>query len=212
MIDVLSFTKTVLWETIVGSHMWGMNRPGSDVDYFQVFAYPTKIFLMGYNPKQSFFYHYPDRDIHRHEIGRVIEQLLKCNVNFIFGVISNEVISTSKYHRELYEYVKNHPCKGIEHSIWGLASSNYKKYILSGADISEKRCNKILRVLQFGITLLKTGRYEFKPFYGGTPELIKQKINELVFAYNESKLPEEFDEEWLRYYLYRVRRDFLRGD
>lgn len=202
--------ENLLWETVVGSHLWGMNKPDSDIDYFSVFNYPTKIFLQGYNPQLSFFHHYSDHDVHKHEISKVIEQLSKCNINFIIGVMSNKISHTSKYHRELYEYVKNNPCKGIEHSIWGLANGNYNKYILSGIDTSEKRCNKILRVLQFGITLLNTGKYEFRPFYGGTPEMILQKSDELIFAYNNSKLPITFDERWLRNYLYNVRIDYLK--
>ncbi len=64
--------KHVLFRTVIGSHMWRMQHPGSDLDYFVGFAYPTEIFLRGYHPKESFFYASPERDEHYHEIEKII--------------------------------------------------------------------------------------------------------------------------------------------
>ena len=203
------YKRTVLWNSIVGSHLWDMNTEGSDTDRFIAFAYPTEVLLKGYNPKMSFFIQSGNTDYAWHEIGVIIAQLIKCNMNFVIGTVSNLADTTGAYHKELQEYVLNHPCKGIYHSIKGMAMHNWKKYIVSGIDTSERRCNKILRVLQFGITLLNTGRYEFKSFSGGDKQLISDKLFELDEAYEKSKLPERMDEKYLRDFLYRVRLNFL---
>ncbi len=205
----MEYRKIVLWDTTIGSHIWKMNRPDSDIDRFVVFAYPTKIFLMGYNPKMSFFKQENGVDIHMHEIGAVINQLIKGNINFVLGTLSDMVNQTSEYHRKIAEIIRENPSKSVYHSIRGLAVHNYKKYIETGRDTSERRCDKILRVLQFGIILLREGRYEFKPYSGGTPEEIRKKIEELDIAYKESELPEKFPEEKLRNALYEIRYAFL---
>ena len=207
------YKRTVLWNSVVGSHLWSMNMEGSDTDRFIAFAYHTEVLLKGYSPKMSFFIPTKTVDYAWHEIGVVIEQLIKCNINFIIGVVSNLTDSTSAYHKELQEYVRDHPCKGIYHSIHGLAVHNFAKYMDTWVDRSEKRCNKILRVLQFGTTLLNTGKYEFKPFYGGTPELVVQKIAEFDDVYKESELPEKMDEGKLRDLLLKIRIELLKeGD
>jgi len=201
--------KITLFKTVVGSHLWGMQRSDSDTDYFTVFAYPTKIFLMGYHPKMSLFKHGDVVDEHLHEIEKTVQQLMKGNINFILGVMSPVVVQTSRYHKELKNIVAAHPPKNVYHSIRGLAVHNYKLYVKERKDPSERRMNKILRVLQFGITLLRTGKYEFKPFYGGTPKMVEQMISELDRAYKESKLEDSIPEDILREYLYRVRMQFL---
>ena len=199
----------VLWDSVVGSHIWKMNTPQSDVDRFVAFAYPTEIFLKGYRPKMSFFIRKNGTDFAWHEIGVITEQLIKCNINFIIGTVSNITSSSSKYHKEIQEYVINHPCKGVYHSIKGMAVHNWNKYVATGIDTSERRCNKILRVLQFGTTLLKTGRYEFKPFHGGNKKMISDKLFELDEAYEKSDFLERMNEEDLRNILFKVRIDFL---
>lgn len=201
--------KIILFKTIVGSHVWNMQRPNSDIDYFTAFAYPTKIFLMGYHPKLSYFYPGESYDEHLHEIEKVVTQLMSGNINFILGVISPKIVQTSLYHRELRKIVYEHPPKNIYNSIRGLAVHCYKLYVKKNKDTSEHRMNKILRVLEFGITLLKTGKYEFKPVKGATPELILEKLQELDAAYRNSTLEEKIPEQLLRNYLLRLRLDFL---
>ena len=198
-----------LWVTIVGSHMWDMQTPESDIDYFVAERFPTAALLMGYKPRESRFIQRGREDYTVHEIGKVIEMLLKGNVNFLFGVISPNVVETSKWHEQLRRLILENPFKGVYHSIRGMAVHNYKKYLETGRDTSERRANKILRVLRFGITLLRGGIYEFRPFYGGTPRLVKQYIEELDEAYRESSLPEHLPEDKLRRLLYEIRMESL---
>lgn len=200
--------KHELFRTVVGSHMWDMQRPESDVDYFSVFAYSTNLFLMGYHPKLSFFEHTNKFDIHQHEIEKVISQLMSGNINFIFGVMSPIIVKSSIYHKELRGILLKYPPKNAYNSIRGLAIHNYKIYIEKGRDPSERRMNKILRVLQFGITMLRTGKYEFKPYYGGTPNKVLEMIKALDKAYKESTLVEAIPEDILRDLLYKVRKYF----
>ena len=196
--------KEVLWESVVGSHLWGMNRPESDVDIFIGFVYPTEVFLRDYKPKLSYFIQENGVDYSWHEIVVVVEQLMKCNINFVIGVISDIVGKTSDVHEKLRNYVLDNPCKGVYHSIRGMAVHNYRKYVDSDI-MTERKCNKILRVLQFGITLLESGRYEFKPYHNGDVGTIEKKITELDEAYKNSDLPEKMNEEELRDMLYEVR-------
>jgi hypothetical protein len=52
---------------------------------------------------------------------------------------------------------------------------------------------------------LDTGKFEFKPFKGGTPDDIIVWIDLLNEAYKYSKLPEKPDETFYRAWLYSIR-------
>lgn len=208
----MQYKKRILFRTIVGSQMWGMATPESDIDYFTCFTYPTSVFLHGYRPKLSFFTHGEHEDEHMHEIEKVVSQLLSGNINFILGVMSPKVVSSGAEHLWLKDILKRHPPKNVYNSIRGLAMHNYKIYVEKGKDTSEHRLNKILRVLEFGITLLRTGQYKFVPVKGATPELIVKKIKELDEAYQNSYLDYSIPEDVLRDYLYRIRLANLRRE
>ncbi len=36
--------NVILWRSVVGSHIWGMNRPDSDIDYYICYARIHEIF------------------------------------------------------------------------------------------------------------------------------------------------------------------------
>ena len=203
MIDNL-FTSTV------GSDIWGMRHPKSDTDLFRVYVASTEEILKGTANTRSKFIQKDNTDIALHEVGKVVEQLLKGNLNFLVGVMSPLTVSVAappltKFYSDLQNIVKENISKNCYHSIRGLAVHNYKKYIESGKDDSERRCNKILRVLQFGKTLLDTGKFEFKPFRGGVPDDIEVWIGWLNEAYKYSLLPEMPDETFCRDWLYNLR-------
>jgi len=202
----------ILFVTKVGSHVWRMDTEKSDTDLFQVYVTPTKDILRGKANTKSKFIHGHDADLAVHEVGTVIEQLLKGNLNFIIGVMSPLIVETSKEHQELREIVSRNLAKNCYHSIRGMAIHNYKKYIETGRDVSENRCNKIIRVLRFGTTLLEDGEIVFEPSSTGTPNAILGWLNALDGAYNSSSLPEKPNEEEYREWLLKVRLKYLGGD
>lgn len=211
--------KNIILETKIGSHIWSMNRDDSDIDLFKVFVVPTEDILKNIANTRSKFIQENNTDISLHEISVVVEQILKGNVNFLIGVMSPIIIETSEWHTKLKQIVVENISKNCYHSIHGLAIHNYKKYIEPGKDDSEKRCNKILRVLQFGKEILDTrplvinGRmvfnvkFEFKSVSNGTPDDILAWIDMLNDAYKYSQLPEKSNEEPFRQFLLEIRKD-----
>ncbi len=193
--------------TEVGSTIWQMRHPKSDTDLFRVYVASTEDILKGTANTRSKFIQENNTDIALHELGKVIEQLLKGNLNFVTGVMSPIVVEAHNplMLHELRDIVRDNISKNSYHSIHGFAVHNYKKYIGSGKDNSERRCNRILRVLQFGITLLNTGKFEFKPFSGGVDYEIEEWIEILDDAYSKSTLPDKPDEEPFRQCLFDVR-------
>ena len=39
--------NVILWRSVVGSHIWGMNRPDSDIDYYICYAVDPRDFWLG---------------------------------------------------------------------------------------------------------------------------------------------------------------------
>lgn len=191
----------------VGSTIWQMRHAKSDTDLFRVYVASTEEILKGTANTRSKFIQENNTDIALHELGKVTEQLLKGNLNFLVGVMSPIVVEAHNplMLHELKDIVIDNISKNCYHSIHGLAVHNYKKYIESGKDNSERRCNKILRVLQFGMTLLNTGKFEFKPFSGGVDYEIEEWIEILDEAHHKSTLPDKPNESAYRDWLYKIR-------
>jgi len=187
-----------LFTTTVGSHMWAMNHPGSDTDLFTVFQIPSKTILIGDKYKESRFIQNDGTDIHMHEIGKVIEMLIKNNVNFVWGVTSPLFVEgDERIYKELGEIARSLLSKQIYKPERGLAVHNYKKYIETKKDVSKKRCNIIARSIVFGIAALN-GKIEYITTEGANPDTINVLLSELDAAYENSKLPECPDEDVVR--------------
>lgn len=207
----------VIFETMVGSHMWGVQHEGSDEDRFVCYAAPTKDVLryavpIGDVPTgRGFQFHGDKTDTSIHEAGTVVNQLVRGNVNFLWGVMSPIVVKTSPWHEELEEIVKRNVAKNCYNSIHGLAVHNYSKYVESKKDQSEKRCNTIVRTINFGIHLLNWGEFNFIPTIKVKPQDVWDAIKKLDEVYLNSQLPERPNEAEYREWLYRLRVDQLRG-
>ena len=147
-----------------------------------------------------------------HEIGKIVDELIKGNINFLVGTLSPLVISRHQIDTltELKGIVEKHgQTKACTHSIRGLAVYNYRKYII-GSDTARdypltKKCNTINRVLLFGINLLNGNGFEFKPVKNQTPEDVKLLLEEFDKAVVATKIPEKTDPEPFREYLFRLR-------
>ena len=201
-----------IFTTKIGSHIWKMNRPDSDEDIFKVYAVSTVELLKGTANIRSKFKPSDERDVAIHEVGKVVEQVIKGNFNFLIGVMSPIVILTSDIHTELKDIVKRNVAKNCYHSIRGMCLHNYHKFIDNSVKGNEKKCNVILRSLLFGKTLLETGEFKFKPIVNGTIKDIDVAFQDIEEAYTNSKLPEIPNETTYRDWLYKVRSNILKNE
>ena len=197
-------------------------RPDSDVDLFSAYIIPTKDILSGKN--RGYGSHCSgssgagEEDKVSHEIGKIVDELIKGNINFLVGTLSSLVISHHEIDTltELKHIVEEYgQTKTCTHSIRGLAVHNYRKYVI-GSDTARdypltKKCNSINRVLLFGINLLNGNGFEFKSVTNQTPEDVKVLLEEFDKAVITSKLPDKTNPEPFRNYLFKLRMLELNG-
>jgi predicted nucleotidyltransferase len=196
-----------LFGTIVGSHMWGMETPESDVDSFYAYVARSVDILTGEANTDSYHVMEDNKDRAYHEIGKVVQMMLKGNVNFLWGILSPIVLADPQEElRRLKMLTMEGLSQRVFHSINGLARANYKKYIASGKDPSQKRLNLIARTLEFGVHLLDTGEPRFQPVTDATEERIIELLEELGRARDSSPLPVvPPNEDDVRKWLLRIR-------
>jgi len=220
-----------LWQTNVGSHMWDMAHEKSDVDVFECYmANPTALLRGIANVKsKSHSDKDPNYDYAIHEIGKVITEVLRGNVNFYWGITSPIILNDSKHLQEIRRMTMNQPCANVYHSIAGLAHHNWYKYIVKDknytttaeimANLNPKRLpdekfHKKLRIISrtvdFGIRLLRDGEFAYKKVDEILDPLdVLVSMNVLDEAFKTSKLPREPNEEGYRNYLQRIRVERL---
>ena len=195
-----------LFITNVGSHMWKMDHPGSDIDLFVALLAPTKAILRGEFNERSKVEYSGSVDKQYHELGRIVDQIIKNNWNYLSGVMSPIVVKDWELLAELRRLTILNYSKSAYHSIRGLAEHNYQKYIINERDDSVKRCNTIARTIIMGSKLLYEGIIEYRPVTATSPADIPKLIDELDFALKESPLPDKPEhEDELREFLYGVR-------
>lgn len=205
-----------LFVTCVGSHMWRMNNEESDVDLAVIYIAPTRAILRGehiatttgqqMNSRQGIVY-----DTLGWEVGHLINQLLKGNVNAIWYATSPIIIQPSPYQEELRLLVESNLCKNTYCSVAGMAESQIQEeQKMKGA--GGKGYRTALRTMNFGIELLTRGKLCYEPVYY-TPELeeVLDKKQQLLEAYEASSLPDMPDKEPFREFLYRLRMDEQAG-
>ncbi len=140
----------------------------------------------------------------------IVQELLEGNINHLIGVLSPLVIKNWKHLSELRKLSMDNLSQKCYPSIHGMARQNYKKYVETGNDASEKRCNMVCRILNFGILLLKQKKVEFNPVKGCKPSDIPILMDKLDDAFMESILPEEPKKsEELLEWLFKIRMEEL---
>jgi len=207
--------NNVLWKTVVGSHMWDMQRPDSDLDLFVCFVVPTEDILSGrVKFGTATFVTENNVDTQTHEIGKVIDMLLKGNINYMHYVLSPKIIVTSKWHEELKEILVANMAKNIYHSTKGCIHGVMHRYIMGKQELTDKevhkKFNQVYRLYMFAEDWLLNKRVSFRKVnekfsYDKYEEVIK-KLDE---AYEKSELPETPPEEPFRDLLLRVRLEYL---
>jgi len=222
-------TKKRLWTTIIGSHMWGMEQEGSDLDVMEVYIAGSEEFLM----RKGGIYEGGKRselyggmiDIVKYEIGFFIENLIKGNCNFIWGLMSPLVVfrkgasitslqidAYSNELEELREIFKDNLSKACYHSIKGLAMQNARKYLERDRHTKKwmKKLTLICRTVEFGINLIKNKKILFKKADDNTMYGYSSLMNKLDKAYEDSDLPEKTDEQPFLDYLLKLRLENLK--
>ena len=193
--------KEIIGRTMIGSHIWKMNHKDSDKDYFEIYSEDIYDILSHVAKYKSTFKQSNGIDVHSHEVSHVVNQVLKGNINFVIGVLSPIIVVRTDEFISLRDLVRRTISKNIYHSIHGMTTGNYIKYIQKADTYTEHKCNQILRAIEFGIKVLQKGKLEFKPYTNGSPDEILEKLSELEYSYLVSPLKESPPENSLRTWL-----------
>ena len=184
-IEELPEGYTHLFSTLTGSHAWKMNHSGSDKDLFVCYTAPSKDFLIGKTHNKSHYSKIGNVDRTSTEIGKVVNQILKNNINYLTSVLSPAVEFTTPEHKRLYNLTVMNIHSGCFGSINGFAYDAFKKNVENGKKDTQKIRRSILRTLNFGITLLGRGAIDFAPIIEDV------EIHEIDFAFQELEIVRE---------------------
>ena len=204
-----------LYVSCVGSHMWGMNNEQSDIDLVMIYIASTRAILRGENfpstvrqqiaPRNGEIY-----DTLGWEIGHLIDQLIKGNINAIWYATSPLVIKPSRVQEELSALVQSNLSRQTYHSIRGMAESQIKSDETpeKKPKIPGKGYRTALRTINFGIKLLSEARICFAPvLHAPSAEEVMERMEQLDEAYLKSPLPDRPDEEDFREFLLKLRME-----
>lgn len=177
---------------------------------------PSEV-LVGDIPRPECIQNLPLVDLNRFEIGHVVRQLEKGNINFIVGVMSPRVIVTSLWHKGLKRVFRDNPSKALCNSIIGLAEGHLKKYgDCVDDDLRRKKLAHAIRVCEYGIRYLREdgkfpeNGFEPVPLENGTVSRLMEAITMLKQARALSDLPDAPEHQPFGDYLFTVRRDIER--
>ena len=170
----------VIYIIISGSHLYGFPSKNSDVDYRGAFVTGTEN-LLGLHRKRDVIEMKPD--IVMFEIAKEIGLAIKGNCNVLEHINAEPIYRTAES-VELRQLVNNALSKkGLYNSYRGMATFNYKKFILRGQK-TYKKYLYVFRGILAGIYVLQTGRIQPNMVelntYFKIPELktlIKHKLN-----------------------------------
>ena len=208
-----------LFTTNVGSHAWSMNNKDSDIDVFTVKIASTEHFLEG-TEFSGVSSHTGNSGVGQtdnviHEIRKVIDELIKGNINFLIGTMSPIVLYQKDDYLHTLRQLVNKYCqtKACAHSIKGLATHNYKKYIIGSDTAREysetKKCNMINRTLLFGIHVMNGDGFVFTPVTCQTPQDVVDMIQHFDESVKKSSIPEETSPMPFRNFLFQLRKKEL---
>jgi predicted nucleotidyltransferase len=210
-----------LFITSVGSHMWSMQTPESDVDLMVVYQEGTRDILEGQRISQTL----PDKSFMRdgmlidqkeQEIGHLVNKIVSGNINAIWTVCTPLVIQDHPYLRELREITKQNLSTSSYASTRGMTISQMKDIEKRKQVMPKyKAARTAIRTCRFGIRLLSLGMLLFE-----SSDLMKTRPTEgdveqcllmLEDAYENSGLPDHPDDRPFKEFLFRIRMEELNG-
>lgn len=175
---------TLLYLTISGSDLYGFPSPDSDVDYRGSYITDTNN-LLGMRGYRDVIEIKPDTVLF--EVKKEIGLAMSGNCNVLEHLNAPPIYRTTES-MELVKLINNsiHK-KGLYDSYKGMATFNYRKFILQGKK-SYKKYLYVFRGLMAGIYVLQTGRIQ-----SNIVELNKYfKINEIneLIKYKQERMEE----------------------
>ena len=219
-----------LFITEIGSHLYNMDRPDSDHDYYKCYQAPSVSFLMGNTHMKGHQSVTDTIDISSFEIGHVLSQIKRGNINHVVGVVSNVVQETTPEHQELIDLVKNGIGKNIFSSVIGLSIHNFCDYIGGKEELFDvglvdhkskkrriglkkelsikdykKKMGQIGRTLEFTIGVLLYKRFEFSKCEITDKSQLIDLMLQCQIAYKQSQLPRAIGGEVLDNWLLDLR-------
>jgi hypothetical protein len=207
-----------LFITTVGSHMWGMQTPESDIDQMLVYQESTRNILEGRpirNTKPDSAFEQDGIPVDRkcQEIGHLVNKLIDGNVNAIWTVCSPIVVQDHPYLHELRKITEQNLSKASYASINGMAISQTKDHVKRAAVMpAGKSLRTCWRICEFGQMLLLGNEIKFRSVTGDiSVSDAEWIIKGLECAYIQSKLPERPDEKPFRDFMFKIRINDLTG-
>jgi hypothetical protein len=206
--------QLVVWKTIWGSQLWGMDNPASDTDTCTVYRLDHETRTRAAldpsvrRPHRTGWHRKTDAgNEHHYELERAVELILKGSLTLLLGVMSPLVVAAySTAHAELRALLEASPsrvfCRALLRDVRDseramARARDHARYL--------KHLRIACRNLRFGITLFAEGRYLFRPTQADDAGELAALRTELVATHASSPLPERFDRRPFDDYLSRWR-------
>lgn len=185
----------MIYLTISGSHLYGFPSKDSDIDYRGCFIANTNEILGLKTPKDVIETILGNKEIVLFELKKEIGLALSGNCNVLEHINSTPILRTAEY-LEMKRLINNAFGKrGLYNSYKGMATFNYKKFILQGRN-TVKKYLYVFRGLMAGIYVLQTGIIQpniaILNEYFKFPE-IKKLIQLKMSGIEVEPVPEELD-------------------
>lgn len=204
----------ILWRTIWGSHIWGMDNPTSDLDCCVVYKVAPSLLARAVDTPALFDPHRvgwhgrtPTGDEHQYELGRAVSLLMGGSMTMLLGVISPIVLEAhGTALAELRKLLEEAPSKAFFSSVLrDLADSERLMERARDERMYLKHLRIACRNLRFAITLFTHGRYELVPSAAVDVSELETLRAELYVSHRDSRLPYRFDPRPFVDYLARWR-------
>jgi predicted nucleotidyltransferase len=193
---LVSLNGKLIFLTVSGSHLYGFPSKDSDIDYRGTFVVGTSHLLGLGRPTEAIELNSGNNDIVLNELSKEIGLAIKGNCNIIEHINAQPILTTAEFLR-LRQLVNNAFGKnGLYNSYKGMATFNYKKFILQGRN-TVKKYLYVFRGLLAGIYVLETGIVkpsivELNKYFGikEIDDLVKLKLA----GSENDELPKELDQ------------------
>lgn len=214
--------KTVL-SAVVGSHAYGLNHSGSDVDKMSIFVAPTvEVAGMFWNAqRESSSTAGPvGDDDSSHEIGKFLRLVLKSNPTLIELLFMDDYEILDEVGQGMVDLRdKMLYTEGIRNAYLGYAFAQHARVRNEFPDHKPKMARHCLRISRQATELLTTGAMDVKVpnrqeyfdltemSFTDMDEVMVQAIEEIRHA--ESVLPDKPDKDAVNEFLKEVRRNYV---
>lgn len=123
-VEQLKKSGWIIHECIVGSHLYGTNKEGSDIDIKGVFVLPTDMVLSGQYIEQISD---DKQDTTYYEIGRFIKLAADANPNILDVLGSDKITFTTDKWKEYFPDITPYLTTKLKHTFLGYSYSQIQK-------------------------------------------------------------------------------------